>query len=462
MFPHQLSPIDHLSPRIHVPKLLYFQTTSSQQEIYSTLLEGLSRTLTAFPILSGSVRLLHGASQTGTLAIQEPFFISGDILSSKDLTTKYDFASLEALEFPPDGVDHDLISPDVESDPSRVFLAQVNFVRGGFILVIALHHCVFDETGIFAMLKLWSSFCCDTEAPSIVTPEWINRTALMTGEGKGRLEDHPEYKLLPPQKPATNRVDGREYISSSTDSGTDSVILFISDSALKELKEATSMPDTSSDEWISTQDALSALLWSRITYARSVALPKQEISLDQKDPQPNISMFNTILNARSLLTPSISESYTGNVLFVTKAFLSTSVLSDPSNFPRIAKTIRNSIKELSSPLLKDKMAAVRSVDDIGRLAPGGYNSSDRHVGCSSWSRQEYYKLDWGDILGNEIRRVRWRKSITDGIFVIFPHLPSTNVKQGGLEVFLGLRKECMRVLREDNVLGQYTAVKCVV
>ncbi|KAF4617979.1 hypothetical protein G7Y89_g15010 [Cudoniella acicularis] len=239
----------------------------------------------------------------------------------------------------------------------------------------------------------------------------------MKGEGSGRLEEHSEYKLLAPEKSATIRdAEGKneEYISSSTETGVGSAVLFFSDAALEQLKRDVSPSPEGEGEgknWISTQDALSTLLWSCIIHARSIALGPQaeRQTTNPKDPLASVSMFNAILNARGLLSP-IPEAYTGNVLFVTKAFLPpSSLIFTQDNLSNLPQTVRASINDLTSPLLKDKIAAVKNVDDIGRLVPSGYNSGDRNVGCSSWVRQRYYELDWASVLGGRIQRMRWRR-----------------------------------------------------
>lgn len=144
---HRLSPVDHLSPRIHVPKLLYFQTSSSPSEITSTLRNGLSNSISALPILAGTVSLMSAAPQKGTLAIQAPFYTASDIFSVRDASTEYEFEAIKKRHFPPDAIDVEEFSKTANENPSRVFLAQAILINGGFVLVFAIHHCVVDETG---------------------------------------------------------------------------------------------------------------------------------------------------------------------------------------------------------------------------------------------------------------------------------------------------------------------------
>ncbi|KAL2072960.1 hypothetical protein VTL71DRAFT_10284 [Oculimacula yallundae] len=442
---HQLSPGDHLSPRIHVPKLLYFASDASPQEIEKSFRDGLARSIAALPLLGGSVSLMETASQKGTLAIQDPVFTADQIISVRDVRERYDFHDIKSKHFPPDAINIEDFMAHVAENPKRVLHAQVNLIRGGAVLVIAVHHCVVDETGIFDVVKLWAT-CCNNgdEGSRIVKPEWTNREPLMKGEGTGRLEDHPEFTLLPPDKSATNETKAAEYISKASDTSS-SAILFFSDESLAGLKTFAGAGEKES--WISTNDALCALIWSSVTKARQ----------DAGMGEIPYSMFNMVVNGRSRMDPPVSEDYMGNVVFVSKAFLTTEILASTTSIPTIASTLRKSVQEIDDKIIKDKIKAVASVDDIGRLAPGGYNSHGRHLGCTSWANQAYYSLGWGSKLGGRCERVRWRNKISDGIFVIFPRILSESgiESRGGLEVYLGLQKEQLRSLQKDETLNSY-------
>ena len=109
LFVHQLSPNDHLSPRIHTAKLIYFNTHESLEEIVATLRDALAKSIAALPITGGSVGLMKGASQTGTLAVQAPFFTAENVLAVKDLRGEYQYGALRAKDFPPEAIDFSVV-----------------------------------------------------------------------------------------------------------------------------------------------------------------------------------------------------------------------------------------------------------------------------------------------------------------------------------------------------------------
>jgi len=473
---YPLSALDHLSPRTHTPKLLYFACTADPDLVIATVRNALAQTIAALPIIAGSVGLLDHASQAGSLAVQAPYFTADDLLAVKDLRREYQYTSLRAKEFPPDAVDGSLVIPDLMRNPAQVMVAQANLIEGGLILVCAIHHCVMDETGIFKLIELWAASCRGDIVSTLVKDEWLNRGPLLQGSGTGRLEEHPEYKLLPAAETATGRKKPAQYLAESSEA-LGAAVFFFSDESLERLKKAATKAHRNSstngvtngainvatnghknglngthDAWISTNDALCALMWCSITSARKAA-----------GIESPYSMFNMALNGRSRLNPPMSLDFTGNVVFVTKAFKSFEYLtsSEPSRLADAALVIRNSVIEIDDKKIKDVISIVRGVDDIGRLCPGGYSSAQRHVGCTSWSRQPYYTLEWGDVLGGNCKRIRWRSTITDGIFAIFPHLPeSEEFGPGGLEVCLGLQHEHLKRLQKDETFNQYAQWRC--
>ncbi|KAF7857949.1 hypothetical protein EAF04_009306 [Stromatinia cepivora] len=449
--PYPLSPLDHLSPRVHVPKLLYFSSNSNPETIIQTLQDALSKTISALPIIAGSVVSSQEVNcQKGSLAVQAPYFGVNNILSVKDLSSKYDFESIRAREFPTDAVDGDVL-PDLLGKNTQVLLAQANIIHGGLVLVCAVHHCVMDEAGIFNLLKLWSTFCRGENGDELVNEEWIDNSALWQGDGTGILENHPEYKLLPDSASTT------PYLSHASDV-VDTGLFFFSDDSLRRLKELAN-EGSSDSSWVSTNDALVALIWSRITSAR--------IATSDSVMPSTVSVFAMTVNGRNRLLPPMSPNFTGNVVLISKSVSKFSNLTSKSLCPTyigtIARIVRQSVCDVDNAKIRDVIQAIQNVSNLDRLQPSGYESHQRNVGCSSWSGQPYYGLDWGEKLGGKCRRLRWRSLKTDGIFIIFPRIPGDDgerLGRGGLEICMGLQRECLVALRRDETFSQFAEWRC--
>ena len=455
-----LSPLDHLAPHHHVPKLLYFSSTSDLSVVIATFRNALEKTIVALPIIAGTVGSKKHDYHQGFLAVQAPFHGADDILSVNDISDKYDLVKLRAQHFPTNAIPTDLIIPTRLGQSTQVMFAQANILRGGVLLVFAIHHCVMDETGLFNVIRVWSEFCRGADGMKLVQRDWTDRELLSHGTGNGRFEDHPEYSLLPEGKPTPM------YFSEGSDVGT--AILFFSDESLDRLKHIAAQADEGKkangingskakrdSAWISTNDAVCAFLWCSISSART----SSNSDINNETP----TMFNMAVDGRLRLSPPIPPNYVGNVVAVSKAPTTfTTVLrsTNTSNIALAALHIRNSLAAIDDAYIKDIIQMVNSVSDLNRLAPRGYSSHGRNLGCSSWAKQQYYSLDWGQALGGRCERLRWRSIKTDGIFVIFPRIPSTGGAAGGLEVVLGLQKDHLKCLLEDKEFMRFAEWRC--
>lgn len=461
-----LSPIDMLMPRVHVPKLLYFPSAAEQVAITSNLRAALALTLKKIPILAGSVALSkQKGDQRGSLSVQSPYFEAENILSTNDLRDEYDYEQLRAAHFPSDRVAFDAIAPksfEEAADSTPVMIAQANFLRGGLLLFFAVHHCVLDEVGLFNVMKVWSSYCRGDVGMDFVTPQWFDRSLLLQGAGTGKLEDHPEYALAP-EGAATRAAEPGAYFPSSEN--VSSATFFFSDEALGRLKTAAMMPNPDdADErsaWVSTNDALIALFWCCITSARVA---------DSKKPISEIfPLFAMAVNGRSQLRPPMSPDYCGNVVLIAKTLSKAEDLlsPQPGRLAKAASLIRKAVNVVDDTYVRDVIQMVRNVDDVGLLAPRRRPAVEYSLGCSTWARQPYYSLDWGSTVGGTCERVRWRRFKTDGLFLIFPRLPSiegskggSEARQGGVEVQLGLQSDHLERLMKDSVFMEFAHWRC--
>ena len=460
-----LSPIDMLMPRMHVPKLLYFPSTAEPAAIMSNLRAALSLTIDAMPIIAGSVTLSERQEdQKGFLNVQSPYLTAQDIISFNDLRNKYDYEQLRAAHFPSNGVTFDAIAPKSfgqAGDSAPVMVAQANILRGGLLLFFAVHHCVFDETGMFNLMKVWSSCCRGDVGNDFVTPQWFDRDPLSHGEGSGRLEDHPEYSVSLEGTTAKATEDATAFYPTSANVAT--ALLFLSDHALERLKTATTTPGPDAAKGsdataeLSTNDALIALFWCCITSTRCAerAGATEEV----------VSRFAMAVNGRSHIRPPMSPDYCGNVVLIAKTSSRVNdLLSQQSG--RLAKAallVRKSIKAVEDAYIKDVVQMVRNFD-VNRLAPRRRPAVEHSLGCTTWARQPYYSLDWGSTVGGSCERVRGRRLQNDGLFIIYPRLHSTeglgSASQGGLEVQLGLKSDHLERLKKDPLFGEYVEWRC--
>lgn len=128
-------------------------------------------------------------------------------------------------------------------------------------------HLVGDGASFQLWLKIWADGCRRAQQHGSLNPLyldeaiWKDREVLMkpSGRNKGRPEDHPEYTVvdvLPPPAgpPPEETMDGNQRAQ----------LFHFSPESLQALKEEASpenCTEPSDQKWISTNDAVSALLW---------------------------------------------------------------------------------------------------------------------------------------------------------------------------------------------------------
>ena len=456
-----------LMPRMHVPKLLYFASAAEPAEMVSNLLGALELMLKSVPIIAGSVApSKQEGVQKGSLSVQSPFFAAHEILSINDLRDEYDYEQLQAAHFPTNALAYEAVAPiqfGKAADSAPVMVAQANFLRGGLLLFLGFHHCVMDEVGIFNVMRIWSSYCRGEVALDFVTPHWFDRSPLLHGVGNGKVEDHPEYTLAPEGATARAAEDPGVYFSGSSD--VHSEIYFFSDKALGRLKLAATVPSTKDGveraTWISTNDALIALFWCCVTSARVVESKRATSDI--------FPLFAMTVDGRQRFLPPISSDYCGNVVLIAKTLAHADDLlaQAPGRLAKAASLVRKAVNVVDDAYARDVIRMVRKIEDVDRLAPRRRPAMEHSLGCTSWARQPYYDLDWGNTIGGACQRVRGRSLKTDGFLLIFPRIASaeslngqSDARQGGIEVQLGLRSEHHRRLLEDPVFTDFAQWRC--
>lgn len=462
-----LSPLDMLMPRMHVPKLLYFVSAAEPPGIVSKLLGALELTIKSLPIIAGSVAASkQDGVQKGSLSVQSPFFAAHEILSVNDLRDEYDYEQLQAAQFPTNVLAVEAIAPKQfgkAADSAPVMVAQANFFRGGLLLFLGFHHCVVDEVGMFNVMKIWSLYCRGEVALDFVTPQWFDRSPLLQGAGTGKVEDHPEYRLAPEGATARATEDPSVYFPDSPD--VQSRIYFLSDKALERLKLAATVPSTNdgveSATWVSTNDALIALFWCCVTSARMVESKRATSEI--------FPLFAMAVNGRQQLQPPIPSDYCGNMVLIAKTLAKADDLlaQEPGRLAKAASLVRKAVNVVDGAYARDVIQMVQNIDDLNRLAPRRRPAMEHSLGCTTWARQPYYSLDWGNTIGGACQRVRGRRYTTDGSFIIFPRMASaeslngpSDGRQGGIEVQLVLRSEHHQRLLEDPVFTEFAEWRC--
>lgn len=284
----------------------------------------------------------------------------------------------------------DLALPNLVQEPlvmpAQVLVAQVNILREGILLSLAVAHNVVDERGFFNILRAWSTYCRVDNGLGLVEQHWTDRKPLMQRQESALSEDVLANIWSAPVKTASSSdVPGEspELSPPGSQPSNRTAIFFFPAASLARLKSAASKAsadlmekDSQNKDWISTSDAPCALLWCSITSARASG------TLDQCD---KVSCFNMAVDCRSRVSPPISHDYIGKVILVTKAQATFEYLLSayPSRIADVASLLRSSLLAVNDVYIKNLMETIRSARDVSDVTPPVYPSFQRNVGCTS-------------------------------------------------------------------------------
>ncbi|KAG6913564.1 hypothetical protein DXG01_005883 [Tephrocybe rancida] len=404
----------------------------------------------SFPWLAGQVANSNSSEgNTGVYNI-EPFESTPPLIV-KDITRDASPPSMSTLrnaQFPMSMLHESLLaprrtipSPSERSLPQPVFLLQAIFIEGGMILTVLAQHQVMDMTGQGQVMFLLHK-ACRGEAFTSEELELGNRTR---GEAVPLFDD--SYDLgrevqrwtIKPAVPADNDAPSPPKVTWANFS--------FSPSSLSSLKFHATQTLPEGAAYISTDDALSALIFRFVLRAR---LPRLSLS---PSPSPSTqTTFARAVDVRRYL--SLPPKYPG--LLQSMSYLSYPVQQlVEAPLGAIAHALRTLVDPQTSQLAHDARAlatALHRAQDKGSLSVTAALDLGTDVMLSSWAKENLYELDFGLNLGTP---EAVRRPCFDPVESLVYLLPRT--KEGEVVAAICLREGDLERLRKDEEFGRFGA-----
>jgi shikimate O-hydroxycinnamoyltransferase len=329
----------------------------------------------------------------------------------------------------PDGLNTPVIMPTT-GDP--LMQAYVSKLADGVAVGFALHHFVGDGTAAFNLLFAWSEL--STKRSITLRPCFARE--LLKPEGKTPCFPHIEYELATPP-PAT--VDApAAFVMPET---TADYIRFAK-ANLEVLKAQANaslrLEDVEGSQWVSTNDALTALLWRAMTRARGLAADAN-------------TACGFACNARDRFVPPLPSGYFGNVNFFPYLKLPVSKLTE-GPLGAVAMSVHEAAGRITNAYVRSALEYVQSAGDKSLVKPAFNSFLGPDVALTNWSKFPLLELDFG--LGLPAA-VRLPKCTFDGLCIILP------AHGGDVDVLLGLCSPAWKKLLEDEELRKYASLQPV-
>ncbi|KAK7739764.1 hypothetical protein SLS53_005734 [Cytospora paraplurivora] len=354
-----------------------------------------------------------------------------------DQTFPLTFAELKAKNFPVSAFEAAKICPRSvwpgPGDRLVMSLVQLNFIKGGVIMGWNLFHQFGDSMTYYTWSQVWAEECRRAQGEEIENPIELpekiftdrEQVKKASGRNAGRVEDHPEYLVLP--------------------------FFHFTPEALAALKAEASPrnatnPSPTDPKYISTNDALSALLWRTV-----MAVQNPIESLGDADP---VSAFAIAIDGRMRTNPPVHPQTQGCFLeYVGVELPIRGILT--GKLADIAIAIRKSVARADKEWTDDVVALVDTLEDVNRITAKAFTDvPGYHCVQTSWVEFRIYDVNWGKALGNKVQAVRSPEvGVINGCQVTFPA-----PEQGGLEVLIGVEEKSLDKLLHEPFWNKYASI----
>ncbi|KAJ4415881.1 hypothetical protein N0V82_007075 [Gnomoniopsis sp. IMI 355080] len=506
-----VSILDGIMPRMLVPVTCTYQldednNVAMREAILDKICAGLRNLLGEYRFLAGT--LYEPVGEGGRAYVKRTASHANFVVHVQDVTiTAPDFPSFAELKrrhFPASDLDERMLPPSftpipVPPPPGEgvpAMVVQLNLIKGGLVMGVAVHHMLVDAHGLDKLLARWAAHTRSLMDPTrFPTPSPIVRCDL----------DPAVLDVLPPPHPArvirnaaaalgdekkgsstTVVVDVVDYrkqavaslkyapnappTSDIPPSAMEQHIWHISASKLAALKASASPAeaaaanneDSTKQQWVSTNDCITALMWRAVTRAR---LAKHGISFSTENnkttPPPRLVSLENSLDVheafRTVRPEGLPEAYVGNVVMFSKASMPLRQLVAAETFRAVAVKTREAVEAYRAwPMVRRAMewiaACPRSADvEMDFEAVGGLDFV-----TTSWRvLKAYERADFGF---GPLMALRWATAVFDGYCFLYPTRPSGDSDEG-VEIYLGLERECMERLLKDEELARWAEVR---
>ncbi|PQE09660.1 trichothecene 3-O-acetyltransferase protein [Rutstroemia sp. NJR-2017a BVV2] len=385
-------------------------------------------------------------------------FIVKDHRNDKTATS---FGQLKEQGFPNAAMEDDTFCmrgrvgewPNFGIDRLPTQMMQANLIKGGLLLNHLCFHSYADGLSMWKLAELFAEDLRRAQGLTIEKPVEIqvaDRAKILQSTGENVCanfaEDHPEYIHLPFTPPGLPE--------GLTNGQSHAHVYRFTPEAIRALKDECSpakissglkgkIPQEQLPKFISTNDALSALLWKSIQSA-------EHPDHSAVDPsKPSVGMVS--LDARRRLHVPIHPHTLGNILGFTTAVLPIQqLISKDTPLADVACLVRQAVNKCGSTYYDELAHYIERMDDVNRLAGTAFlDMPGSNVLMSNWSEFDYYSIEWGPAFGDHIKSVRFPAGgVCAGFQVILP-CPA-DAPEGTLEVLVCASNQAWpRLLRDE-------------
>lgn len=335
---------------------------------------------------------------------------------------------------------------DNSEDGIRVATVQLNFIRGGLVVGVAVHHAVSDGPGCDGFLATWAENSAaiakgepliptkhnfsihgsplTVEKPTPDSMEELNSRFPVVRDAGGPMAPPPPGFIMPSLIPQMWHFPRTK---------------------VESLKAQVAGAIT--DGWVSTYDVVMAILWGSITRAKLAML--------QPDMESKVTLINAV-DTRKVWDPPLPDRFLGVGAVPARCDpLTIREVIAPENLAKLATTVRASINSITPDHLTGLLHWVAGHKDRRWLETNVNSFLGMDLAGSSWQAMTAYeKHDFGFGLP---KALRWPSPQFDGFVFLYPSRAAAKPAEAdeGIELCVCLEKSCQETLMKDETLLAY-------
>ncbi|EWY83111.1 hypothetical protein FOYG_12964 [Fusarium oxysporum NRRL 32931] len=442
---YPLSLMGHIMPKVYVlvAEVFALPDLTDNDVTVQNMTAGLEFAISQFPILAGVLemdtatgRMWVARQRDSTVSLHVKYMLrEGEFPSYKELAEKeFPASSLTGSQLLPDFVTaKQLHSPLGDNNEEGIAVAafQLNFIRGGLIIGLAIHHSAENSSAAakaapFIPAKQHFSVHgtpLDVESPTRVRMEELERTLAVVRDAGGPMAPPPAGFKMPSLMAQMWHFPKSKIDLLKTKAYSEGV-----------------------NNWISTYDAIIAVLWSSVT--------RSKLEMLNPDLESKATLVHAV-DTRKVWNPPLPERFLG--VGAAAARCEPLTVNDiiTGNLSRLATEVRASIKAMTPEYLTSLLEWVAGHEDKRWLEISIDSFLGMDFGASSWQGMTAYEThDFGFGLP---KALRWPSPAFEGFVLLYPSRAEANdaTDDEGVEVCVCLEESCQRRLMNDQVLLEY-------
>jgi hypothetical protein len=449
----KLSGTDQIVPGSHTRACVIFPLSLDsldRDQFISYLCTGLQNLVTHIPLVGGQlhntedgiISILRHNHQPVQLNVHhldtDPGFPSYETLSASSFTPSL-FSDIGSRLFPPNSN----IGGFRRDEGCPVSFYQANFIRGGLLLTLALHHMCGDAKSIDHVFSLWATSTRAAKDGQSM-PTWsphLNRSYFTALSTPSVTETEELKKLIHGYafQPLTNEGPAKTVVPPTLPPMSLEMYHFSTDTCMK-LKNLCKPSDP--EKFVSSYDCILGLTWRCMTRAR---VPYLKLDLENTKTR-----CGHAVDTRGRFGGTVPKEYFGNgfTMGVTEDITIAQLIGE-DGLPKAAQAMRQSIldvKENSIPALVSVRKGIQGREQMSWIF------QPQNIMGTSWTgMQPFTKYDFGYGLPVSISLLASSYEGTVGV------LPANRVgtKSDGFDVYVSLEKGCQERLMADPEYQAY-------